>query len=918
MSTRALRNRSAGVLPGKASTSEPVTDENQSGQTEAAVSQVGSRVAHTFNNLQSSVDVDREHEELCSIFDSTPLDEFHIAFKTCLKKLLVVFKTTSQIVYCEQLVARFVSSKEAYQKKFFEMVFKALQSKEKAARLRALSMIRRFLLHQQESQIDITMSLHSELVKQLATPSLDKNAQVRQEAVLCYEFLQVLRDERVSQVLSSMADEDPSDTVRRSVVRVLHKEERQVFLSSLNDSNEKVRFQVLKEFLDRFSVEDFSHQELLFVFESSLYDSSEAVRKASIHFLEKLSMESSSLEILLTKFQADFGNEESILRILKFLPKPQPSEIREFDTSKGVVPSKEYALLVRFVLEHHQDLCEELNGLNTVETIRNILCKLDELCTEQNEDSEDIRRQEADLNFTLKQCVVGCLYLDCDPMSRTEIKNCITDALLRNTFSEDTVASMMETLKRCFDDMNQYYIHVFENIASDLQELTDLERLEQETQKTKAVIQQCTLEQRYSLLPPLVEELASLEKSLEEQRSSGNMACAHPKFSRMVRAIAVVNGMLQCTSLDAPEKYNLFEVIHQDFCTPALQSLDARSKFFGIQVLGTLCLGNLEFSQSQIEVILNEFLADSEEDAQVRGKALEIVIDLLLKHEHRMFQTSEDGFEQAMEAFDQVIRDLSGFCFNERHEYQYVSIVGLCKLVLLHRAPYPSLIETFMILLLHEDLVDDDSKAKHCLGLFFSEYRQMRLLLQASTKLLKDMVEVERGGACERIDPDLAKILKQIPIEVALERLCFLFESSDLQLELADTLIRILVEVDFDKKWSKLVVSKGLSQLIVGISDRCALGESQNDTVQVEPLSKLYFMLVGVSQSLQNQKALVNATGKLIHKLLSASDRIQAHKLSEDSWRELQGMFPSFASYESSEIVGLGAEDREEAEEEEE
>ncbi|KAI9205193.1 nuclear condensing complex subunit [Polychytrium aggregatum] len=619
-------------------------------------------------------------------------------------------------------------------------LYPGLIARDRVVRFRVCQILSVLLGHLSELDDDVYVPMRNNLLQR----TVDRDTNVRIQALNAVSLLQGSGDEEEEQLireqLLQVLSSDPSGDVRRTALIKIDLD-----TTTLSHLLERIRDQettVRKALLQRLA-EDPDHLAMLThaqwdtLLASGLFDRDESVKADCENLFANVWLQGQEQRLFEFLSQIDVMDPDSSApaALTTFFKVHKDNWLKSYQESLWDNLSVERA----FFLRHCITFCTENDLENELDTIRPSLTAVVEMIKKHfkavSQDTDDESRAEQE--FIISQLLVIAEHHDfSDEVGRRNLQNCFCELISMSDLERDCFLTIIKTIQHLSID---------------------------ETDFTRLII-----ELLYQIYDQIDEKYEDSQDSSQEPGSSisdldgKRRTYTFEDYVIIHKCLDIIRCMMECLQSGFPQTESMNGLL-KNFVLPGIQSGNFALWEAGLYCLGLFCIFDESLAQENVALFIHAYNTVSKD---IKLAAMKILFDLILRHGHTKFLTSDvlQVFQDAMESEDPDVLTLA--------------VEGVAKLMMLKCTKSPELLQALVVLYFHP-LTASMNRLKQCLSYFFpvfshSNHDNQKIVSEAFFPILKTMIPVHQGNKDMMIPPlqiahrmiewtDVRNLAKQTP-----------------------------------------------------------------------------------------------------------------------------------------------------------
>ncbi|NXI53842.1 CND3 protein, partial [Chloroceryle aenea] len=660
----------------------------------------------------------------------------------------------------------------------FNFLLESHNANSHAVRFRSCQLVNKILGNMPENaQIDD--DLFDKINEAMLTRLKDKFSNVRIQAVLALSRLQDPKDENcpVVNIYSILLENDSNSEVRRAVLSCIAPSARTLpkivgRTMDVKDTVRKLAYEVLAEKVHMRALSIAQRVKLL---QQGLYDRSDAVKEVMSKKLLQAWLQMSEGDVLEFLHRLDVENcSEVAVPVLNavFSLSPLHDFVQNYKNldSRKLIPledlTAENVLYWRSLCEYLKSKGEECEALleqmlpEPAIYAGYLLSYIQNMPVLSEEQREDFNCFE---NLMTKEFIGQQLILIIDCMDTTEeggrkkLLITLQKILMLPATSTAFVSPLAERLLSIVKDDDKR-IQIIAEIISELREPIvtvdqpvdpaeirkrelKLAEIKVKLFEAKSALEECITLQDFNKASVLKETITELEhtknelvKEIEQPEiKETRMEKNDPET--LLKCLMMCYELLKIISLSKGIDPTIKEIT-ESLILPGVTNVHPAVRNVAVLCLGCCALQNKEFARQQLALLLQVLQVDN---IKVKLSALKAIFDQLMlfgiepfkarrdndsqsQDEHNRIENCEEESKSIEEEDNAMIHSLlqllSGFLDSEFSELRTEAAEGIAKLMFSGRLISAKLLSR-LILLWYNPVTEDDTRLRHCLGVFF-------------------------------------------------------------------------------------------------------------------------------------------------------------------------------------------------------
>ncbi|NWV45589.1 CND3 protein, partial [Daphoenositta chrysoptera] len=661
----------------------------------------------------------------------------------------------------------------------FKFLLESHDANSHAVRYRTCQLINKILGNMPENA-EIDDDLFDKINEAMLIRLKDKFPSVRIQAVLALSRLQNPKDENcpVVNIYCTLLENDSNSDVRRAVLSCIAPSERTLPIivgrtMDVKDAVRKLAYEVLAE---KVHIRALTIAQRVKLLQQGLNDRSDAVKEVMKRKLIQAWLQFSDGDVLELLHKLDVENcPEVAIPVLNAMFSLSPlhdivQNCKNLDSRK-LIPVED--LTAENVL-YWRCLCEYLksNGEEGEVLLEQVLPEpaiyadylLSYLQTIPVLGEEQKNDFDCFVNLMTKEfigqqliLIIGCM----DTMEeggRKHLLVILQKILILPSTSAALIPLLVERLLSIITDEDRR-IQVIAEITSEVREPIvavdqpvdaaeirkqnlELAKIKMKLIEAKKALEECVTLQDFNRAAVLKEEITELEHTKNdlikaaEQAEIKEMRVEKNDPETLLKCLIMCYEVLKIMSLSKGISPTIYEII-QSLILPSVTNVHPAVRNMAVLCLGCCTLQNKEFAQQQLPLLFEVLQVDN---IKIKLGALKAIFDQLMLFGIEPFKTRRGNDSQSESAHirtengedesetkeeeeetatvQSLLKVLSGFLDSEDSELRTEAAEGIAKLMFSGRLISAKLLSR-LVLLWYNPVTEDDTRLRHCLGVFF-------------------------------------------------------------------------------------------------------------------------------------------------------------------------------------------------------
>ncbi|NXO11713.1 CND3 protein, partial [Oriolus oriolus] len=661
----------------------------------------------------------------------------------------------------------------------FKFLLESHDANSHAVRFRTCQLVNKILGNMPENA-EIDDDLFDKINEAMLFRLKDKFPSVRVQAVLALSRLQNPKDENcpVVNIYSTLLENDSNSDVRRAVLSCIAPSERTlpIIVGRTMDVKEAVRKLAYEVLAEKVHIRALTIAQRVKLLQQGLNDRSDAVKEVMKKKLLQAWLQFSEGDVLELLHKLDVENcPEVAIPALNAMFSLSPlhdivQNCKNLDSRK-LIPledlTAENVLYWRCLCEYLKSKGEEGEVLLEqvlpepaiyADYLLSYLQNMPVLHEEEKNDFNcfvDLMTKE----FIGQQLIliIGCM----DTMEeggRKHLLVTLQKILILPSTSAALIPLLVERLLSIITDEDRR-IQVIAEITSEVREpivavhqpvdaaeirkqKLELAKIKMKLIEAKKALEECVTLQDFNRASVLKEEITELEHmkndliKAAEQAEIKEMPVEKNDPETLLKCLTMCYEVLKIMSLSKGISPTIYEII-QSLILPGVTNVHPAVRNMAVLCLGCCTLQNKEFAQKQLPLLLEVLQVDN---IKIKLSALKAIFDQLMlfgiepfktrrgsdsqsESAHMRTENDEDESETIEEEEEtatvhSLLKLLSGFLDSEDSELRTEAAEGIAKLMFSGRLISAKLLSR-LVLLWYNPVTEDDTRLRHCLGVFF-------------------------------------------------------------------------------------------------------------------------------------------------------------------------------------------------------
>ncbi|NXI81637.1 CND3 protein, partial [Rhipidura dahli] len=661
----------------------------------------------------------------------------------------------------------------------FKFLLESHNANSHAVRFRTCQLVNKILGNMPENA-EIDDDLFDKINEAMLIRLKDKFPSVRIQAVLALSRLQNPKDENcpVVNIYSTLLENDSNSDVRRAVLSCIAPSERTlpIIVGRTMDVKEAVRKLAYEVLAEKVHIRALTIAQRVKLLQQGLNDRSDAVKEVMKKKLLQAWLQFSEGDVLELLHKLDVENcPEVAIPVLNAMFSLSPlhdivQNCKNLDSRK-LIPQEdltaENVLYWRCLCEYLKSKGEEGEVLLEqvlpepaiyADYLLSYLQNMPVLHEEQKKDFNCF------VNLMTKEfigqqliLIIGCM----DTMEeggRKHLLVILQKILILPSTSAALIPLLVERLLSIITDEDKR-IQVIAEITSEVREPSvvvekpvdaaeirkqelQLAKIKMKLIEAKKALEECITVQDFNRASVLKEEIIELERTKNdlikaaEQAVIKEMPVDKNDPETLLKCLTMWYEVLKIMSLSKGISPTIYEII-QSLILPGVTNVHPAVRNMAVLCLGCCTLQSKEFAQQQLPLLLEVLQVDI---IKIKLSALKAIFDQLMLFGIEPFKTrresdsqsesahirTENGEDESEEIEEEeetatvhsLLKLLSGFLESEDSELRTEAAEGIAKLMFSGRLISTKLLSR-LVLLWYNPVTEDDTRLRHCLGVFF-------------------------------------------------------------------------------------------------------------------------------------------------------------------------------------------------------
>ncbi|XP_041909672.1 condensin complex subunit 3 isoform X1 [Corvus kubaryi] len=661
----------------------------------------------------------------------------------------------------------------------FKFLLESHDANSHAVRFRTCQLVNKILGNMPENA-EIDDDLFDKINEAMLIRLKDKFPSVRIQAVLALSRLQNPKDENcpVVNVYSTLLENDSNSDVRRAVLSCIAPSERTlpIIVGRTMDVKEAVRKLAYEVLAEKVHIRALTIAQRVKLLQQGLNDRSDAIKEVMKKKLLQAWLQFSEGDVLELLHKLDVENcPEVAIPVLNAMFSLSPlhdivQNCKNLDSRK-LIPledlTAENVLFWRCLCEYLKSKGEEGEVLLEevlpepaiyADYLLSYLQNMPVLGEEQKKDFNCF------VNLMTKEfigqqliLIIGCM----DTMEeggRKHLLVILQKILILPSTSPALIPLLVERLLSIITDEDRR-IQVIAEITSEVREpivavdqpvdaaeirkqKLKLAKIKMKLIEAKNALEECITLQDFNRAAVLKEEITELERTKNdlikaaEQAEIKEMPVEKNDPETLLKCLIMCYEVLKIMSLSKGISPIIYEII-QSLILPGVTNVHPAVRNMAVLCLGCCTLQNKEFAQQQLPLLLEVLQVDN---IKIKLSALKAIFDQLMLFGIEPFKTgrgkdsqsesahirTENGEDESETIEEEeetatvhnLLKLLSGFLDSEDSELRTEAAEGIAKLMFSGRLISTKLLSR-LVLLWYNPVTEDDTRLRHCLGVFF-------------------------------------------------------------------------------------------------------------------------------------------------------------------------------------------------------
>uniref|UniRef100_A0A8C8DJZ1 Non-SMC condensin I complex, subunit G n=1 Tax=Oryzias sinensis TaxID=183150 RepID=A0A8C8DJZ1_9TELE len=710
--------------------------------------------------------------------DKTP---FHEEFIRCLKYAMIVYKREDQQNEEEEEEEEDEEDDHPFLSFIFNFLLESHKANSHAVRFRACQLINK-LLGSMSENAQIDDDLFDRIHQAMLIRVTDKFPNVRIQAALAMTRLQQPKDPDCPTINAYMLilENDTNAEVRRAVLSCIAMSPRTLpkVLKRTRDIKDNVRKLAYQVLADKVHIKALSIAQRVSLLQQGLHDTSEAVREVVCSRLLPawlLRLDGDVIELL---HRLDVENcadaaMDTLKAIFKSMPAEELLQNREGLDNRKVIPFDSltcenvlyWRALCEFIKDKGDDGEEMLEQvLPDAAAYAEYLCgylKAVPLLTEEQRGDFNQLELVMTKEFISQQLIhlIRCLDTN-EEGGRKRVLAVLQDMMALPQTPSSLISLLTEKLLSLIPDDHRR-IQTVAEIISDLREpimepnravdenesrrqQVKLAEVKVQILEAKQTLEDCIAAQEFSRAAELKESITRLEESrnqiLQDIAEGGQPTDKEPRAEKndpetLLRCLTMCAELMKQMNIKTRIGPTI-SALMSSLILPSIANAHPAVRNMAVVCLGTCTLHSKELAKTHMVLLLQISQLD---EVKIRISALRAVVDLLLLFGFQLFsdtasaQPSQSPEKQEEEAgpaekgdapedtTQSILVMLSELLDSEVSDLRTEAAEGLAKLMYTGRISSAKML-TRLVLLWYNPVTEDDTRLRHCLGVFFQLY----------------------------------------------------------------------------------------------------------------------------------------------------------------------------------------------------
>ncbi|XP_048161358.1 condensin complex subunit 3 isoform X2 [Corvus hawaiiensis] len=694
----------------------------------------------------------QNHAKLVVALKSTyaQLDDkegFNEKFIHFLKYAMIIYRREPAVEQVISFAARFVTSFYQTEKEdgseegeednlllnyVFKFLLESHDANSHAVRFRTCQLVNKILGNMPENA-EIDDDLFDKINEAMLIRLKDKFPSVRIQAVLALSRLQNPKDENcpVVNVYSTLLENDSNSDVRRAVLSCIAPSERTlpIIVGRTMDVKEAVRKLAYEVLAEKVHIRALTIAQRVKLLQQGLNDRSDAIKEVMKKKLLQAWLQFSEGDVLELLHKLDVENcPEVAIPVLNAMFSLSPlhdivQNCKNLDSRK-LIPledlTAENVLFWRCLCEYLKSKGEEGEVL------------LEEVLPEPAIYADYLLRKH--LLVILQKILIL-------PSTSPALIPLLVERLLSIITDEDR---RIQVIAEITSEVREPIVAVDQPVdaAEIRKQKLKLAKIKMKLIEAKNALEECVTLQDFNRAAVLKEEITELERTKNdlikaaEQAEIKEMPVEKNDPETLLKCLIMCYEVLKIMSLSKGISPIIYEII-QSLILPGVTNVHPAVRNMAVLCLGCCTLQNKEFAQQQLPLLLEVLQVDN---IKIKLSALKTIFDQLMLFGIEPFKTgrgkdsqsesahirTENGEDESetIEEEDEtatvhnLLKLLSGFLDSEDSELRTEAAEGIAKLMFSGRLISTKLLSR-LVLLWYNPVTEDDTRLRHCLGVFF-------------------------------------------------------------------------------------------------------------------------------------------------------------------------------------------------------
>ncbi|XP_031963874.1 condensin complex subunit 3 isoform X2 [Corvus moneduloides] len=694
----------------------------------------------------------QNHAKLVVALKSTyaQLDDkegFNEKFIHFLKYAMIIYRREPAVEQVISFAARFVTSFYQTEKEdgseegeednlllnyVFKFLLESHDANSHAVRFRTCQLVNKILGNMPENA-EIDDDLFDKINEAMLIRLKDKFPSVRIQAVLALSRLQNPKDENcpVVNVYSTLLENDSNSDVRRAVLSCIAPSERTlpIIVGRTMDVKEAVRKLAYEVLAEKVHIRALTIAQRVKLLQQGLNDRSDAIKEVMKKKLLQAWLQFSEGDVLELLHKLDVENcPEVAIPVLNAMFSLSPlhdivQNCKNLDSRK-LIPledlTAENVLFWRCLCEYLKSKGEEGEVL------------LEEVLPEPAIYADYLLRKH--LLVILQKILIL-------PSTSPALIPLLVERLLSIITDEDR---RIQVIAEITSEVREPIVAVDQPVdaAEIRKQKLKLAKIKMKLIEAKNALEECITLQDFNRAAVLKEEITELERTKNdlikaaEQAEIKEMPVEKNDPETLLKCLIMCYEVLKIMSLSKGISPIIYEII-QSLILPGVTNVHPAVRNMAVLCLGCCTLQNKEFAQQQLPLLLEVLQVDN---IKIKLSALKAIFDQLMLFGIEPFKTgrgkdsqsecahirTENGEDESETIEEEeetatvhnLLKLLSGFLDSEDSELRTEAAEGIAKLMFSGRLISTKLLSR-LVLLWYNPVTEDDTRLRHCLGVFF-------------------------------------------------------------------------------------------------------------------------------------------------------------------------------------------------------